>query len=88
MAYVKEVLLDVRTAQEFAAGHADGAINIPVQELPFRLHELAGSQKIVVYCRSGARSALATKVLKTAGFVVEDCATLEGARARQAKLVG
>ena len=45
-------LVDVRTPGEFAAGHLPGAINIPVQDLERRLHELGPKQApIVVYCR-------------------------------------
>lgn len=63
-------LLDVRTPQEYAAGHIDGAINIPVQQLAQRLSELGDKKDtpIVVYCRSGARSAQATSILRGAGF--------------------
>jgi len=63
------LLLDVRTPQEFAAGHLDGAVNIPVQQLEARLSELAAKKDrpIVVYCRSGARSASAAKLLAAAG---------------------
>lgn len=64
------VLLDVRTPQEFAAGHIDGARNIPVQELEQKLSALPAqkSAPIVVYCRSGARSAKAASVLRNAGY--------------------
>lgn len=62
------LLLDVRTPAEFAAGHVAGAVNIPVQELRERLAELpAKEQPVVVYCRSGARSASATAMLREAG---------------------
>ncbi len=64
------LLLDVRTREEFAAGHVTGAVNIPVQELDARLKELPEKkdQPIVVYCRSGARSAKAAKLLQQAGY--------------------
>jgi len=55
-------LLDVRPALEHAAGHIPGAISIPLDELPGRLHELAGDQdqdqELIVYCR-GAYCVLA-----------------------------
>ncbi|SRR5579871_6841315 len=44
-------VLDVRSEQEFAAGHLPGAINIPVNELRRRLNELPRSQQVVAYCR-------------------------------------
>jgi rhodanese-related sulfurtransferase len=64
------VVLDVRTAEEYAAGHVPGAINIPHTELAARIGELsdARSRDIVVYCRSGNRSAQALTVLRDAGF--------------------
>ncbi len=63
-------LLDVRTPGEFSGGHIDGATNIPVQELEAQLSTLAAKkdQDIVVYCRSGHRSAQAAGILKQAGF--------------------
>ncbi|MBC8071217.1 MAG: rhodanese-like domain-containing protein [Deltaproteobacteria bacterium] len=63
------VLLDVRTPQEFSGGHIEGAINIPVQELHHRLADVgAHDRAVVVYCRSGMRSARASAMLKEAGF--------------------
>ncbi len=64
------LLLDVRSAEEFASGHIDGAVNVPVQVLPEKLSTLPATkdQDIVVYCRSGARSAKAARLLKDAGF--------------------
>lgn len=70
-------LIDVRTPEEFAAGHVAGAINIPVNEVPARLPEVArlteGKGKdLVLYCRSGRRSAIAAKVLRAEGYQVVD----------------
>ncbi|MCS6856434.1 MAG: rhodanese-like domain-containing protein [Sandaracinaceae bacterium] len=66
------VLLDVRTPAEYAEGHLPGAINIPVQELEARTNELPKGSRIVVYCRSGARSARAKSLLEAKGFKVLD----------------
>ena len=67
------LLLDVRTPAEFREAHLPHALNVPVQELPGRLAELAPSTRpIVVYCRSGGRSAQASAVLRQAGFQVKD----------------
>ena len=64
------VLLDVRTRGEFRAGHIPGAVNIPVHRLEKRLGELGDRDKaVVVYCRSGRRSASAVRFLRRAGFV-------------------
>jgi rhodanese-related sulfurtransferase len=65
-------LLDVRTAEEYAAGHIDGATNIPVEELPSRTSELPTDTVIVTYCRSGNRSAAAAQTLRQAGLGVCD----------------
>ena len=62
------LLLDVRTPEEFATGHIPGAINISVQELPSRLNEVPQDQPVVVYCRSGNRSAQAAKILGNAEY--------------------
>lgn len=66
------LLLDVRTREEFAEGHVKGALNIPVQELGSRLSELPAHASIVVYCRSGGRSAMATQLLRARGHEVLD----------------
>jgi rhodanese-related sulfurtransferase len=63
------LLVDVRTGTEFAAGHIEGAINIPVQQLDRRLDELGAKDRpLVLYCRSGQRSARAARMLGAAGF--------------------
>lgn len=64
------LLVDVRTPQEFASGHVDGATNIPVSELTARAAELGGdrARPVVVYCASGMRSASAKGKLKKLGF--------------------
>jgi len=64
------VILDVRTRQEFAAGHLPGAVNIPVSELQERFQELGleRNDELVVHCRSGKRAAQAEALLVAAGF--------------------
>jgi rhodanese-related sulfurtransferase len=64
------VVLDVRTAEEYASGHLPGAINIPHVEIAARIAELesARDRDVVVYCRTGARSAQALEALGKAGF--------------------
>lgn len=61
-------LVDVRTPEEFAAGHIEGAINIPIDELDARKGELKKDKDIVLYCRSGARSERGRTLLLAAGF--------------------
>lgn len=66
------LLLDVRTAAEFGAGHLPGAKNIPVSELGGRLGEVGTNKAraVVVYCASGTRSAMARTVLRRSGYEV------------------
>ena len=71
------LLLDVRSAEEFASGHAAGAQNIPVDELESRMSELPRGHTVVTYCRSGARSRRAARTLRAAGFEVRDLGTLD-----------
>ncbi len=63
------VVIDVRTPQEFASGHLDNAINLPVQNLAHAdLSFLKNRDQLVVYCRSGNRSAKAQQLLLTQGY--------------------
>ena len=64
----RPMFLDVRTAQEFSAGHLPGAVNIPVDELRSRMHELTRDRNIAAYCQVGQRGYLATRILLQAGF--------------------
>jgi NADPH-dependent 2,4-dienoyl-CoA reductase/sulfur reductase-like enzyme/rhodanese-related sulfurtransferase len=61
-------LLDVRTAEEFAAGHIPEAVNVPLDELRSRLGELPHDRTITVYCQVGQRGYLALRVLRQAGW--------------------
>jgi phage shock protein E len=61
--------VDVRTPEEYAGGHVPGAINIPLDQIQGRLDEFKDMPKpVVAYCRSGARSGMATSILKGAGI--------------------
>ncbi|MBK8968521.1 MAG: rhodanese-like domain-containing protein [Saprospiraceae bacterium] len=63
------VIVDVREPYEFKSGHARNAVNIPLGILPLRLQELPQTgAPVVVYCRSGARSAQARMLLLSRGF--------------------
>jgi rhodanese-related sulfurtransferase len=64
------IILDVRTPQEYQEGYISNAINIPVQILGQQLDKLNNfkDKKILVYCRSGHRSAIASQILDRAGF--------------------
>ncbi|RAS66916.1 rhodanese-related sulfurtransferase [Lentzea atacamensis] len=48
-------MIDVRPAEEYAAGHIPGAVSIPLAELTHRLAELPADQEIVAYCRGAYR---------------------------------
>ncbi len=63
-------ILDVREPDEWAAGHIPGAIHIPLGELEQRLGELSQDRPLVAACRSGSRSARATKFLQGRGYEV------------------
>ena len=64
----KFVLLDVRSSEEFGAGHLSGAVNIPRGKLEFGIGRFFEDTEIVLYCRIDARSPLATKTLKDMGY--------------------
>jgi phage shock protein E len=87
-AHAKTVVIDVRTADEFAAGHLDGALNIDHQVIAQRIG-MAGVSKddeIILYCRSGRRSALATETLKGLGFKhLKDYGSMEDAQKKLQK---
>ena len=61
-------LVDVRTPEEFAGGHIAGSANINVEELSQRLSEVPKDKPVVLYCRSGNRSAKAAQILAEAGY--------------------
>jgi rhodanese-related sulfurtransferase len=62
------LVLDVREADEWHAGHIEGALWIPVGELTGRQDELPGDRSVVVICRSGARSHRVAAALLQAGY--------------------
>lgn len=65
------ILVDVRTPAEFAAGHAAGALNVPVTEVAARVREVgqrAGDLAVVLYCRSGMRAHRAERALRDGGL--------------------
>src|SRR5690554_7804350 len=64
----KAFIVDVRTPQEFASGHYEGAVNIPLNQVSQQLSEFDDKEQIVVYCRSGARSGNAKQILESNGY--------------------
>jgi peroxiredoxin family protein/TusA-related sulfurtransferase/rhodanese-related sulfurtransferase len=66
----KQILLDVRTVDEFNNGHIEGAINIPVDSLRSRLNELDKNKEIIEYCQVGLRGYIASRILAQNDFNV------------------
>lgn len=64
------LFIDVRSAGEFASGHLDGALNLPLDQLQHGIAHVAPrlDQELVLYCASGARSAFACAVLQQMGY--------------------
>jgi len=63
------VIVDVRSPQEFAGGHIQKAINIPVDSLKSNLNKLKDkNQPIITCCASGMRSGMAKSILKANGY--------------------
>jgi phage shock protein E len=72
--------VDVRTRDEYAAGHVEGAILIPYDEMGSRWREIAeyADRPVVLYCRTGRRSGIAERILKSQGFSqVEDAGAFD-----------
>lgn len=61
-------LIDVRTEAEVAAGAIAGAIHIPLHLLPIKANEIPQDKPVVIYCRSGARSAQACAFMQQKGY--------------------
>lgn len=61
-------LVDVRADHEWEAGRIAGARHLPLPELPQRTEEIDRDRPVVVYCRGGNRSSMATAALNDAGF--------------------
>lgn len=68
-------LVDVRTQAEYAAGHIDGFINLPVDQLREHLEQLDKTKPVYLVCQSGLRSYIASRILKGSGFA---CSHLTG----------
>jgi rhodanese-related sulfurtransferase len=68
------LLIDVRTAEEFAAGHLNGAVNIDVNDASFNdeIQKFLRDEPVFLYCRSGVRSARAAKLFAALGYRAYD----------------
>jgi len=66
-----DFIIDVRTVEEFSAGHIDGAVNLPVDQIAQQIAGVKGlkpGSTVLVYCRSGRRSAAAAQILRQRGY--------------------
>jgi adenylyltransferase/sulfurtransferase len=70
------LLIDVREPQEWSIGHIDGAMLIPLGELPSRVRDIDRNQRIITYCHHGIRSIQAMEILRAAGH--DDVWSLRG----------
>ena len=63
-------ILDVRSADEYAAGHIEGAVNVPIKDVPANLAQLPADKAapIVVLCQSGHRGAMVMMYLRMTGL--------------------
>ena len=74
------IIIDVRTKQEFDAGHVDGALNIPYDIIADKIGTVTTdkNKKIILYCRSARRSGIAKGTLEKMGYNnVENGGTLQ-----------
>ncbi len=62
------LLVDVRTVEEFEAGHVKGSVNIPLDQIEKKLDKFKDQKHIIVFCRSGRRSGKAKEILEKNGF--------------------
>jgi rhodanese-related sulfurtransferase len=61
-------LVDVRADHEWETGHLPGAVHIPLDELSARVEEIDKDRPVILYCRGGNRSTMATVALAEAGY--------------------
>lgn len=68
---MNQIIIDVRSPKEYKSGHADGALNIPPEELMAGAPQLDGVDKdtpIILYCHTGSRSNVSAHILRGYGF--------------------
>ena len=64
----QDLLIDVRTSEEYANGKIDNAINMPIDELRSRINEIPKEKDIFIYCEVGLRGYLAQRILTQNGY--------------------
>ena len=60
-------IVDVRTPGEFAGGHVEGSVNIPLDQFEARMAEIDFNEPVLLCCASGGRSGMARQILERAG---------------------
>lgn len=68
---MNQIIIDVREPFEFMTGHVKGAINIPPSKLmagATKLQDVPKNAEIILYCRTGSRSAVAANILQSLGY--------------------
>lgn len=81
--FAKNVVIDVRTPQEYASGHISGALNIDHSVIAQEISKakVAKDDTVILYCRSGNRSGIAQQTLKKLGYLkVENYGSIDQAR--------
>ena len=63
-----DVVIDVRTPDEWSSGHLENAMNVEWQDILNITNSVTKDEKIYLYCRSGNRSGRATQILIDAGY--------------------
>ena len=79
------IVVDVREASEYVAGHVPGAVLMPMGQLPSRMGELERTRPVYVVCASGNRSAAMTDLLVAAGYDAHSVAGGTAAWARSGR---
>lgn len=79
------LLIDVRTREEYACGHAENSVNVPLDELGGIAAKTDKNAPLFVYCLSGARSGQAEKLLRRLGF--KDVRNIGGIASYRGKVV-
>ena len=87
-AFARDVVIDVRTPQEFQSGHVEGALNLPHETIgqDIAKAKVAKDDHVILYCKSGRRADIALGTLKGLGFSnIENYGGFEQAQKRLQK---
>lgn len=64
---MKEIIIDVRTVEEWNEGHAPCSVNVPLDTIAQRAKEFLDYDRVTLVCRSGARATNAQEILQSVG---------------------